>query len=288
MSQNTFYQYSQSQPVYSRLLNVDDKAVFDQFCLRNPFRSLTMKLNIDKFGFQSQITSSWGAFRGSDSELFGVMLHYGNTMIVIDRDGSSATEFTPIIDRTAGIAGIRATKESAVEIQALLRKYTPTDWEESFLMKLSIPPKIASETLSLARRASLSDLEPLAALYSTAGLMFRPHSNVKQKLTETRVFVVDDIELQADRNAKPRILACALLNVEGEDTGMIGGVYTLPYARGRGYASACTAALSIDLQTDGKTPVLFYENPKAGSVYRSLGFENAGRWGVIYVAPPEG
>ena len=61
-------------------------------------------------------------------------------------------------------------------------------------------------------------------------------------------------------------------------------MYTLPSARGKGYAAACTCLLSADLQRNGKLPCLFYENPIAGKVYRRIGFDDASRWAVLYLA----
>lgn len=113
--------------------------------------------------------------------------------------------------------------------------------------------------------------------------MYRSRSNVAAKLAETRVFVTEEPALG---KRSRRIASCALLNVEGSNAGLIGGVYTLPSARGKGYGSACTALLAADLQRDGKLPCLFYENPIAGKVYRRLGFEDASRWAVLYLSPP--
>ena len=59
-----------------------------------------------------------------------------------------------------------------------------------------------------------------------------------------------------------------------------------PRPGAKGYAAACTALLCEDLQRDNKMPCLFYENPIAGKVYRRLGFEDASRWAVLYLAPP--
>ena len=59
----------------------------------------------------------------------------------------------------------------------------------------------------------------------------------------------------------------------------------MPTVRGRGYAAAVVSYLSLYLQQRGKLPVLFYENPVAGRVYRRLGFEEVGRWAVLYLAP---
>ena len=110
--------------------------------------------------------------------------------------------------------------------------------------------------------------------------MYRSRSNVERKLKTTRVFVV---EVPETHRRPAKIVSCALLNVEGENGGLIGGVYTQPEARGKGYAAACTTALCLDLQRDGKIPFLFYENLVAGRVYRRLGFEEIDRWAVLYV-----
>ena len=111
--------------------------------------------------------------------------------------------------------------------------------------------------------------------------MFRSRSNVETKLAEPRVFVAEE---SVGAGAPTRFASCALLNVEGVDAGLIGGVYTLPASRGKGFASAVTAAISLDLQKDGKMPTLFYENPVAGRVYRQLGFEPVGKWAVLYLS----
>ena len=148
-------------------------------------------------------------------------------------------------------------------------------------MRLPTAPSCPPECRSLSRRASMQDIEMLAALYHDAGSMYRSRANVATKLAETRVYVVEEPEL----GRRPaRIASCALLSPEGSDAGLIGGVYTMPAARGKGYAAACVSALAAEIQRERKLPVLFYENPAAGSLYRKLGFEEvSGRWAVLYL-----
>jgi predicted GNAT family acetyltransferase len=53
-------------------------------------------------------------------------------------------------------------------------------------------------------------------------------------------------------------------------------VYTPPEHRGRGYASACVAALSAHvLATDADTCILFTQlaNPTSNAIYRAIGYE---------------
>jgi predicted GNAT family acetyltransferase len=56
----------------------------------------------------------------------------------------------------------------------------------------------------------------------------------------------------------------------------VAGVYTPPEHRGRGYASACVAALSAHvLATDADTCILFTQlaNPTSNAIYRAIGYE---------------
>ncbi len=270
---------------YVRPLNAQDAPAFTALCAREPWRFLTPRLNVEKYGYESPLVRAWGAFDGAEtgSALRGILVRFGNIAIAADTDGSCGVAFAGLIDTENGVAGVRGTVETVRAVRGALRRYRPTEWEDSIYMHLLRPPICAQETSALARRARQDDLDKLAALYAGAGTMYRSRSNVAAKLAETRVFVVEEPPL----GRRPaRIASCALLNVEGNDAGLIGGVYTLPEARGRGYAAACTAALSMDLQQDGKLPCLFYENPIAGRVYRRLGFEEAGPWAVLYLDPP--
>lgn len=64
----------------------------------------------------------------------------------------------------------------------------------------------------------------------------------------------------------------------------IGGVYTPPERRGRGYASACVAALSQELLDRGRRRVFLFtdlKNPVSNRIYARIGYRPAGdvdRW----------
>lgn len=263
-----------------RPLTSSDMGLFMTLCATDPVRFLTPRLNIETYGFEGPVLRGWGAFTPDGSNLRGLMFRLNNTMIVVDTDGGSAVGFAAVMDTELGIAGVRGTAEVVSGVREALVKYRATDWEDSFLMRLSEPPICAKERMQLARRASIQDIEMLSQLYQDAGAMYRSRANVASKLTETRVFVVEEPAL----GRRPaRIASCALLSPEGSDAGLIGGVFTMPSARGKGYAGACVSALAADIQADGKLPVLFYENPAAGALYRKLGFVECGSWAVLYL-----
>ncbi len=239
-------------------------------------------MHLEAYGYHSDSLLVWGAFAPEQERLDGILFRLNNTFILADTDGSCAGAFAALIDSEASAAGVRGTVETVAGVQAHLKRYTSTNWEISTCMRLPKPPECAPDLLERVRRAVPEDLPLLADHYGGAGSMFRSRSNVASRLQTNRVFVVEE---PADATHSRRIVSSALLNVEGQDAGLIGGVFTHPAARGKGYAAACTSALSLDLQRDNKLPVLFFENPIAGRVYRRLGFEECGRWALLYLTP---
>ena len=268
-------------PGIRRLTEADAPAVAD-LCRRFPVRMLTLRMHLEAYGYRSDSLLVWGAFPPAEERLEGIVFRLNNTFILADGDGGCAAEFALLIDSEQHVAGVRGTVETVAGVQSGLRRHTPTNWEISTCLRLLKPPQISSDALAVVRRATTDDLDPLAAHYAAAGNMYRSRSNVASRLQTKRVFVATEPRNQASSGP---IVSSALLNVEGADAGLIGGVFTQIQARGKGYAAACTAALALDLQRDGKTPVLFYENPVAGRIYRTLGFEECGKWALLYLAP---
>lgn len=264
-----------------RSLTPADSPALEHLFQQDPLRFLTPRMNLEVYGYDTASVRPWGAFSADGTEVVGVLLRYSNTMIVADMDGGTAASFASLIDSEHGVAGVRGTVELVRRLRPHLRRYQSNGLEQSTLMQLREPPRCPPEVLRLARRATSADLDMLAALYANAYTMYRTRSNVAGKLADSRVFVVEE---PPGARHPTRIASCALLNMESRDAGLIGGVFTHANARGRGYASACTAALSLDLQRDGKLPCLFYENPVAGNVYRRMGFEEVGYWAVLYLS----
>ena len=112
-----------------RPLAGEDMPAFRALCERLPMRTLTPQLNIEVHGFQGNIVRSWGAFNAAQTELAGLLIRYGNTVVAVDCDGRCASAFARVIDGERNIAGVRGSIEIVTGIQALLRRYSPTDWK---------------------------------------------------------------------------------------------------------------------------------------------------------------
>ena len=281
-SMSAFSSAPNSEPdlaLTARLLSETDRAAVTTFLRSDPLHLMTMRLNIEYYGFHSSTLRVWGVVDAAGA-VHGIGLRFNNTLIIADSDGRSGAAFAQWIDLERGLVGVRGTEPALSLMGQNLRRLAVGDREKSVSMILRCPPVCPPEVLYKARVASFADMDKLVELYSHAGHMYRSRANIETKLRMGRLFVVEE---PATFQRAARFAACALLNVEGSDGGIIGGVFTLPEARGKGYASACTAALCKDLQRDGKMPCLFYENPIAGRVYRKLGFEQVEQWGVAYL-----
>lgn len=79
------------------------------------------------------------------------------------------------------------------------------------------------------------------------------------------------------RNGK--LVSVASTGAENSVSAMVMGVATLPEARKHGFASYLVAKLCGDFLNEGKQFLcLFYDNPKAGSIYHRIGFTELGNY----------
>ena len=75
-----------------------------------------------------------------------------------------------------------------------------------------------------------------------------------------------------------KVIAHANTAVETDHAVMVGAVLTLPAYRNQGLASQVVSTLTKHCLDDGKIPCLFYDNPKAGSIYHRLGYKTFDTW----------
>ena len=78
-------------------------------------------------------------------------------------------------------------------------------------------------------------------------------------------------------------LICTAYNTATTTTGaMVVGVATHPDYRKQGYASQVVTRLcSFSFDSGLDFLCLFYDNPQAGAIYKRIGFETIGRWGMM-------
>ncbi len=77
-----------------------------------------------------------------------------------------------------------------------------------------------------------------------------------------------------------KMVAFAQTSAENSQLAMITSVMTHTEHRKKGYASLCVEKLCDDLIEEGRSLCLYYVNNNAGKIYRKIGFEEIGKWGI--------
>lgn len=81
-----------------------------------------------------------------------------------------------------------------------------------------------------------------------------------------------------------RVVSMARINAKGWNVSQIGGVYTLPGFRNRGFAKETVACLMNAIHANGRYPALFVkvQNSPALALYKALGFSVRSGFSIAY------
>ena len=112
------------------------------------------------------------------------------------------------------------------------------------------------------------DLEEINSLYDKVFTHHMPLEQMVQKLSSGRGRGVVI-------RSRCSILCVAQTEFEERDSALIVGVATHPDYQRMGLAEACMVHLCRELQAEGRTPWLQYDNPAAGKLYEKIGFVQA-------------
>ncbi len=136
-------------------------------------------------------------------------------------------------------------------------------------------------TAAVVRRATRNDINALVDLYyHTDGFEQLTAPQLRRvlthRITHFRTYLAQESQQAA---------AAASTSAETASAAMIGGVWTAPWARNRGYAQAVVGLLCAELLRERRRPYLFYleGNAPAARVYTRLGFRVIGSWNVIHL-----
>ncbi|PVE21568.1 GNAT family N-acetyltransferase [Microvirga sp. KLBC 81] len=167
-----------------------------------------------------------------------------------------------------------------------VRRRSPEDLFALSISGLIVPKPLGSCAVS-CRRAEERDLD----LLRDWRFGYEVECTGLPEEDSTRAFAARTIEGHVERGE------AFLLEVDGtpvslcthnarvRDNVQIGGVWTPPALRGRGYARWVVAGALRVAEQEGMTrAVLFTENPAARRSYEALGFQRVGDFGVIILA----
>ena len=259
-----------------RLLSEADRVATVALLNAAPYFNLYMLGNLEKLGFERDFCEFWGDFDPAGM-LSGVINRYMAGWSIWGNADADWAGLGEVLDNHP-VTGERLQDNpgGVASFVPYLRRYVGAQEhiEELMAMQPADFQLVAAPAGITIRRGSMADYPALVRLYADAGDMTRSPAGIERPLKDTRLWLAE---------ADGEILSAALTNAEITNAAMIGGVYTPPAQRGRGLSQAVCSALCADLLKSGKQPVLYWDNPAAGTVYRKLGFQPRGQWRAVWL-----
>lgn len=276
-----------------RPLHPGDEAALETFLARHADSSMFLRSNVRRAGLEDRGAALQGSYAAAFAEtgIVAVAAHYWNGMVILQAPEQAATLARAAVAHSGrdlrGFAG-------------------PWEQVEAARAALDAPDRAADkasrETLYALSLPELAVPEPLATRRWTCR---HGHPEEEDLLTEWRVAyarealgAADGPALREEARAEIVLLrreradfvlehdglpvAFAAYNARLPDIVQIGGVWTPPALRGRGYGRGVTAGALLAARDAGAArAVLFTDNPVASRAYEALGFRRAGEYGLV-------
>jgi RimJ/RimL family protein N-acetyltransferase len=278
-----------------RALGPGDEAALERFLASHLHSSLFLLSNSRAAGLRDGDEIYQGTYVGAFEEgvLRAVAAHYWNGNLVLQ----APEHLEPLLEGLAGRA-TRRVRELIGPWAQVVRARRVLGLEEArctleskellfalALTRLRIPPALDSGEVR-SRRAHEEDVDLLVRwrhdyLVEVMGkrpgeaLMAGAREFTSRMMREGSLFVLTH---------GPQLVALTAFNARVPEIVQVGGVYTPPPLRGRGYARAAVAGSLRTVLAEGcQSAVLFtpVENLPAQQSYRAIGFEEVGDYGLI-------
>ena len=281
-----------------RLLDSGDEATLEAFLRRHADSSMFLRSNARAAGLEyhgAPLEATYvAAFRGG--VITAVAAHCWNGMILVQ-----APERVPDVARAAvehsrrpvaGFSGPVDQVAAARRALGLDRAPAAKDSAERLyalsLDDLVVPPALASRAVA-CRHPEPHELDLLTRWRTAFSIEALGFAESPALAADARADI-----LRHQRDGSHWILldggtpvSYSALNARLPDTVQIGGVWTPPEARGRGYARAVVAGSLLEVRRQGATrAVLFTDDPAAERAYEAIGFRAVGVYGLVLLLEP--
>jgi RimJ/RimL family protein N-acetyltransferase len=280
-------------PATVRRIRASDAAAFEAFLVPLADSSLFLLANARKAGFEDSGRPFEGTYAGAfeGGHLRGVAAHFWNGVLAVQ-----APALLPEVVRhaagasgraIAGLTGPRAQVVAARAALGLSGRPAALEAPEGLfaidLQDLCVPEALASGRVRC--RTPRSDELGLLARWRAA---YRQEVLSEPAGRASEASAREDVEaLEAsgshwvlEESGAP--VAYTAFNARLAEIVQVGGVWTPPEGRGRGYARCAVAGSLLAARGQGAgRAVLFTENPAAIRAYVAIGFRRVGDYGLV-------
>ncbi|MFZ5969582.1 MAG: GNAT family N-acetyltransferase [Bacillota bacterium] len=234
--------------------------------------------DIENFGMETDFMKIYGDF-DNEVELKAVLLRFFNFFILYAKDNDYDIHGMAQIMKEHGNIECLSGKKGIIDAFIEHSSFQIEKQQDTYFVRLVKPVKeLASHSPLEAVKGRVEDVDDVADLLRTivefGEFSESTRGSIKREIQNGggRIFLV---------RYENKVIATARTAAENSCSAMIVGVATREEYRNQGLASQCMTTLCKELQAEGKEICLFYDNPKAGSIYRALGFEDVGMWTML-------
>jgi ribosomal protein S18 acetylase RimI-like enzyme len=284
-----------------RILQPGEEAVLDQFLAQRRESSLIMRSNLRAAGLEdrglpNQATYA-AAFEGG--VIIGAAAHCWNGMVLVEAPRALTAVVQSAVERSGrAIAGLMGPWQQVTEGRRALGLAgvnaavdAPDILYRLYLDQLQRPAMLSGKDV-ICRTGEQADRELLVKWrveFSGEALGFEDspelrsscREHVDQFLATRNIWVLEVMGVP---------VASATINARLPHEVTVGGVWTPPEFRGRGYARAVVAGMLLAEREQGvEQAVLFADrtNPVSQRTYEALGFVAIGDYGIILFQEPQ-
>ncbi|KPU43160.1 acetyltransferase (GNAT) family protein [Oxobacter pfennigii] len=259
-----------------RKLSVQDNDKLMEYLKEEASMNLFIIGDIENFGYDKDFMDLWGDF-DDNGNYRGVLLRYYNSVIIYAKGDFDVFGFADIMkgfECVEVISGKGGVTEKFENIPGLkLGERRPT-----YLCELKDSSSLAAiSDVSKVKKAGVNDVDRIMELWSITS-EFSPVTGSTRRSTKNKLETKSGRVFYIEENGK--IISSASTTAENSVSAMIVGVSTHPNHRNKGYATLCMNVLCRELLSEGRLLCLFYDNPVAGKIYKSLGFRDIGIWNM--------
>ncbi|PYQ35858.1 MAG: GNAT family N-acetyltransferase [Acidobacteria bacterium] len=280
-----------------KTLSTGDETVLRDFLSPRVESSMFLLANAHAAGLVDRGEALQGTYVAAREEgrIVGVAAHFWNGMLVLQASDEAILETVAraALSRSRrdlrGLAGPRSQIDRALGRLDLRSRPTSCDTREMLysldLRELRVPEGLASGRL-VCRPPFDGELELLArwradfsieslGLSKTPELESISRGEVERLHREKNQWVLIDGE---------RLVSYSGLNARLPDVVQVGGVWTPPDLRGRGYGRCAVAGSLLAVEREGVARAVLFtdeENHTARAAYEALGFQVVGDYGLV-------
>jgi len=286
------------------LLAPGDEERLDRFLAAHSDSSMFLRSNWRAEGLADRGGRLQGIYAAdvAGGEVVGVAAHYGNGMIALQAAKGRAAALAAAAVRATGreVRGMGGPGAQVEEVRQALgwagAAAAVDSREDLFALELGslvVPEGLGRGAVGCARvgREEVELASAWRVAYSIEALGGAAGAELER---EARASIEREVErgaLWILREAGGAPVAMSALNARLPDRVQVGGVYTPPELRGRGYAGAVVAGQLLEVRASGVVRAVLFtaaDNHPARRAYQRLGFERVGDYGLLLFVEPVG